>query len=424
MVKLGCQAHNHRMKIVCSLPLYALYAAMLMLSACSREAPSDPTPVSLPVAAAADSMAPNLSAGPDGTILLSWIEPVGDGHALKFSEFVDPAWAEPRVVADGDDWFVNWADFPSVVALSESLWAAHWLVSQEAGGYAYDIHAAFSADSGASWTEPFIPHTDGTDTEHGFVSLFPDSNGLGILWLDGRKMVNEYDENEVRASGMTLRAATFAQDALPVRESLVDDLVCDCCQTDIALTSDGPIAIYRDRTTAERRDIYVSRREFGEWQPGIAVNNDRWDINACPVNGPVIQANGERVAAIWFTAANDAPLVKVAWSSDAGRTFSAPVTVDSDRPLGHVGATLLPDGDLAVSWLRSDSEGGGNLFIKRISPTGDTSDAVAVALAADVFAFSVPQIAVRESDLILAWTAENEGTYGVKSVLIPLSNLD
>ncbi|MGI9205423.1 MAG: sialidase family protein [Woeseiaceae bacterium] len=412
------------MKKAWSFTTYAVSAATFMLTACSQDASKPRSPTHLPVAAAADSMAPNISTGADGTILLSWIEPAGDGHALRFSEYGDRAWSSPRVVAQGENWFVNWADFPSVVALTESLWASHWLVSQAAGGYAYNINAALSADSGASWSEVFTPHNDGTETEHGFVSLFPDSAGVGVLWLDGRKMINEYDENDVRASGMTLRAGTFARDTLPVRESLVDDLVCDCCQTDIALTADGPVAIYRNRTTGETRDIYVSRREFGEWQPGVAVSDDDWQIDACPVNGPVIQASGDRVAAVWFTGADDVPLVKAAWSTDAGRTFSDPVTVDSDRPLGHVGATLLPDGDLVVNWLRSDSAGGGNLFVKRISAQGEMGVDVPVDLAADVFAFSVPQIAAHDDELILAWTEENNGVYGIGSALIPLSMVD
>jgi hypothetical protein len=156
-------------------------------------------------------MAPNLSSGhlssgPDGTLILSWIEPEGDEDALRFAVFQDDAWGQSRKVVSGDNWFVNWADFPSVVPISGSQWAAHWLVRREAGGYAYDIHAAFSEDAGNSWSEPFVPHTDGTDTEHGFVTLFPDPDGIGMIWLDGRKYINEYDENDVAASGMTLRA--------------------------------------------------------------------------------------------------------------------------------------------------------------------------------------------------------------------------
>lgn len=406
------------------LPLFALSGVSFMLAACSPEPTVAPAPVHLSVAAAEDAMAPNISTGPDGTILLSWIEPAGNGHALKVSQFDERTWSSPRLVAQADNWFVNWADFPSVVAISGSLWASHWLVRREAGGYAYDIHAALSMDSGSSWSEAFIPHNDGTDTEHGFVSLFPDSGGVGMLWLDGRKMVNEFDENDVRASGMALRAGTFGTDTLPVREALVDDLVCDCCQTDIAVTATGPVAIYRNRTTEETRDIYVSRREFGEWQPGIAISNDGWEIDACPVNGPVIRANGDRVAAVWFTGANDVPQVKAAWSADAGRTFSAPVSVDTDRPSGHVGAALLPGGDLVVSWLRSDSAGGGNLLVKRVSPQGGMSDDLLIELATDVFAFSVPQIAISNDDLILAWTEEQEGVYGIGSALIPVAILD
>lgn len=412
------------MRKVRPLSLFVCSAVSLLLAACAPEPTTLPAPAGLPVAAAADAMAPNISTGPDGTVLLSWIEPAGSGHALKFSQLGERSWDSPRIVAQGDNWFVNWADFPSVIAVSESLWASHWLVSREAGGYAYDIHAALSADSGASWSEAFIPHSDSTDTEHGFVSLFPDSNGVGMLWLDGRKMVNEFDANDVRTSGMTLRAGTFGPDTLPQRESLVDDLVCDCCQTDIALTADGPIAIYRNRTTAEKRDIYVSRREFGEWQPGVAVSNDDWEIDACPVNGPVIQASGDRVAAVWFTGANDVPVVKAAWSTDAGRSFSDPVIVDAARPLGHVGATLLPDGDLAVSWLQSDSAGGGNLLVKRVSVRGELGEDVTVEMAADVFAFSVPQIALRNDELILAWTEERDGVYGIGSAVLPVSSLD
>ena len=197
----------------------------------------------LQLAAAAGSMSPNLAAGPDGTTVLSWIEPEGTGHALRYSVFDDHAWSDTRTVVTGDNWFVNWADFPSVVPVSDSDWAAHWLVRREAGGYAYDIHAAFSADGGKSWSQPFLPHTDDTDTEHGFVTIFPDLDGIGMVWLDGRKFVNEYDENDVAASGMTLRSAVFDLDGIAKNEVLVDDLICDCCQTDVAVTSRGPVAV-------------------------------------------------------------------------------------------------------------------------------------------------------------------------------------
>lgn len=377
----------------------------------------------LPVAAAAGSMGPNMIRGADGTIVLSWIEPDGDGHALRHSRLQNGAWSDPRTVVRGDNWFVNWADFPSVVPISDSNWVAHWLVSQEAGGYAYDIRTAISADAGNTWSESIVPHTDETDTEHGFVSLFADSGGVGMIWLDGRKMVNEYDETDKVASGMTLRSATFDQELLPFKEALVDDLICDCCQTDIGVTADGPIAVYRNRTVNEVRDIYVSRREFGQWQPGYPVGDDNWEIAACPVNGPVIQAAGSTVAVAWFTAPNESPRVKVAWSDDSGRTFADPVEVAVDRPLGHVGSALLPNGDLALSWLRSTGAGGADLLLSRVSRSGEIGAPHVLEEAVDVFAFSVPQLTLEGDNLISVWTIEVDGTYDVASAIVPLNTL-
>jgi beta-lactamase class D len=401
-------------------PPIAATLLTLCLAACSP-APSPPPAVSLlDVPAAAGATAPNMVTGPEGTTVLSWIEPAGDGHALRYSVLQEAGWGPANQVARGDNWFVNWADFPSVVPLGGAMWAAHWLVSQPEGGYAYDVNVALSTDSGATWSAPFLPHFDGTPTEHGFVSLFPDSGGVGLVWLDGRKMVSEYDENDVAASGMTLRTATFGEDQTPIRSAMIDDLTCDCCQTDVVLTPDGPIAVYRDRTVGEIRDIYVSRRAFGEWQPGVPVAEDRWEIPACPVNGPVIRASGDQVVVAWFTAANDVPLVKAAWSDDRGKTFAAPVIVGNDIPLGHVGAVLLPDGDLVVGWHERAGEGEARLALRRTAANGDRSDVYYPAIAPDIFAFSVPQLAYRDDAIVVAWTNSADNNYSVASAIIPL----
>ena len=423
MVNCRARSHNGLMsKLISKYQLYAL-GCLAFVAACTPSEPPNTTVAMLDSPAANGSMAPNLSKGHDGTTLLSWIEANGDGNALKFSLFEENSWSSPIEVTRGDNWFVNWADFPSVVAVSESLWAAHWLVSQPAGGYAYDVNIALSSDSGVTWSESFLTHKDGTPTEHGFVSLFNDADRLGAVWLDGRKTANEYDENDVRASGMTLRAGTYSYGQTESDGVLLDDLICDCCQTDVALTGSGPVAIYRNRTVDEQRDIFISRRVDGAWQKGVPVNDDAWDIAACPVNGPVIKADGQTVAAAWFTGANEEPRVKAAWSNDAGRSFAAPIEIDAEQPLGRAGSALLPGGDLVVSWLRSVGGGRANLMLKRISQQGGQSADYVVAEAPDVFAFSVPQLVSSGTDLLLVWTAETDHEYNVKSAAIPIALL-
>jgi len=415
------------MKKSTSAPLCFVLPGLLLIAACGGPQPTTSdasgTITALQVPSAEGSIGPNLIKGQDGTIVLSWMEPDGEGKSLRHSTYTDGAWSDPRTVISGDNWFANWADFPSVVPVSDTLWAAHWLVSREAGGYAYDVHTAVSSDGGDSWSDSKSPHSDGTDTEHGFVTLFADAGAVGMIWLDGRQMVNEYDENDVGASGMTLRFANVDKDMSVSNDALVDNLVCDCCQTDVALTAEGPVAVYRDRTVDEVRDIYVSRRVDGEWQPGYAVSADNWEIAACPVNGPIIQADGQHVAVVWFTGVNEEPRVKAAWSDDAGRTFSDPIEIDANHPVGRVGAALLPNGDIAVSWLRSTGLGGSELRLRRVTRNGDLGEDYLLEEAKDVFSFSVPQITRDGDNLIVAWTNEVEGVYSVASAVVPAAML-
>jgi len=144
------------------------------------------------------------------------------------------------------------------------------------------------------------------------------------------------DEDAPASESMTLRYAAIDAEGKLSDEAQLDERVCECCQTSAAMTSEGPIAVYRDRSQTEVRDIYfVKKQSNSAWSGPTAVHTDNWQINACPVNGPSIAADGRRVAVAWFTGANDAPRVKVAFSSDAGahcRLFSASASFIPVRP--------------------------------------------------------------------------------------------
>lgn len=84
-------------------------------------------------------------------------------------------------------------------------------------------------------------HDDGTPTEHGFASLWPQSRGtLGIVWLDGRNTSGGHDHDDRGSTGaMTLRAATFGAGGGKRAEFELDAMTCDCCQTDTAVSGRG-----------------------------------------------------------------------------------------------------------------------------------------------------------------------------------------
>ena len=70
--------------------------------------------------AAPGSGEPNLALAPDGSMLLSWTERDGEGYRLKFARRQSgDEWSAPREIAQGDDWFVNWADFPSMAVAED-----------------------------------------------------------------------------------------------------------------------------------------------------------------------------------------------------------------------------------------------------------------------------------------------------------------
>jgi hypothetical protein len=80
-----------------------------------------------------DSREPELTATPDGRIILSWVERLSEKrYALRAAVLDQDRWSEPRTVSEGENWFINWADFPSIVALKDGSLAAHWLVKSSA----------------------------------------------------------------------------------------------------------------------------------------------------------------------------------------------------------------------------------------------------------------------------------------------------
>ncbi len=352
------------------------------------------------------SAEPHLAAD-DAGLLLSWLEenPEEGVFALRFSRLAGDAWDPALTVVEGSDFFVNWADFPSVFSLGEGRLAAHWLQRGPAGGYDYGVRVAFSEDGGATWTaEPWVPHEDGTPTEHGFVSMVPlPDGGGGVVWLDGRDFASPEVQAHERRPGMAIRfrALPFAGPGGP--EVVLDELTCDCCQTDAVPVPGGAIVAYRDRSPDEIRDIAVVRLENGSWTEPRIVHDDHWEIAACPVNGPALAAREESVALAWFTAAQDQPRVHLAFSRDGGRTFGSPVRVDEGAPVGRVDAELLPDGSALVSWLEGRGEEA-EILVRRVEADGGKGLPRVVARTSAARASGFPQMMADEAGIVFAWT--------------------
>jgi hypothetical protein len=196
-------------------------------------------------------------------------------------------------------------------------------------------------------------------------------------------------------------------------EWLVDERVCDCCQTSAVPTTDGVVVAYRDRSDDEVRDISVSRFADGAWSAPVSVHADAWQINACPVNGPVVTAAGDDVAVAWFTAVGDAPKTLLAFSGDGGRTFGEPIRLDVDPTLGRIGM-VMPDANRVLVTSLEQSGGRGWIVIREARRDGGTGDSVPIATTSIARSSGFARLALSGSRLTVAWTTVGEdGSAGV-----------
>jgi hypothetical protein len=194
-----------------------------------------------------------------------------------------------------------------------------------------------------------------------------------------------------------------------VEESPLDSRVCDCCQTAMAAIEGGFFVAYRDRSNEEIRDISTVRFASGRWSEPRALASDGWHLTGCPVNGPQVAADGNRVAVAWFTASKDEPRVQVVFSADGGETFGAPIRVDPGQALGRVDVELV-GADAVVTWLGRGTRGG-EILARRISPKGDGSEAVVIARTGADRASGFPRVASYGGAIYVAWT-ENSTRQG------------
>jgi len=347
---------------------------------------------------------PALFTDPAGAVFLSWIEETDSlTHRLVYSQLKDSNWTEPRTIASGQNWFVNWADFPRLASDGRGNMMATWLQKNGRGTYAYDVMMTFSSD-GNAWKQPAKLNEDGKEAEHGFVSIIthPDS-GFIVAWLDGRNTMpmpaGSHDHEGHEGGAMSLRAAILDKDGKKRNEKEIDQRTCDCCQTALALGSGGALLLYRDRSEQEVRDIQIARMDQQNWLEPEPLSKDGWVVNGCPVNGPRVAANGTKAVVAWYTEAQDQPAVYAAFSEDGGASFGQRIRIHDSIPLGRVGLVLAGHDMAYISWME-----GSRILVRPVSPDGTTGPVYQVAENSSARSAGFPQVTEAGNQLIIAWT--------------------
>jgi len=298
----------------------------------------------------------NLASTTEDGLLMSWFEPLDSVNmSIKFSEFSGGVWTKPSIVKKSRNFFVNWADSPSIFQHKGDTIVLYWPEKSAAGTYDYNVNVAVSVDRGSTWNDAVIPHRDNGKGEHGFLSFYNDlDQKLSMVWLDGRNMSDGHDGDGY--GEMNLYLTSFDQKLELEQEMQMDIRVCECCPTAAVTTDNAVLIAYRDRSHDEIRNINILRYSAGEWEEPYAVHNDNWKIAGCPVNGPALEVRDSNIGISWFTAGDETARVLAAFSDNEGKTFGEPLRIDAGNPLGRVDLIWLDNETILVSWIETGAE--------------------------------------------------------------------
>lgn len=350
---------------------------------------------------------------------MSWLQQLDSTqYALQVSTFYEGKWGNPEIVVSSDQFFVNWADFPSLVTYNGRVIAAHWLQKVEGGTYAYHVKISFRNSDG-TWSQAITPHTDNTPTEHGFVSLLAlDEDHILAVWLDGRNTSGSHHDSHDQHSGhgasdlttaMTLRSAVVAREGSLSYEQEIDSAVCDCCQTSLVATPTGAMVIYRNRSEKEIRDIAISRYDLGNhsWSKPEILHDDGWNIEGCPVNGPRLASKGNSIVATWFTVDGETPVIKAKRSDDGGQSFGRTHIIDK-QSVGRVDVVLDDERNAWISWI-GKKEGESHLALRRLSDRNQLSDVFLVSGVSEKRSSGFPRMIWTDQKMYMALTDPENG---------------
>ena len=399
--------------------------ALAILSGCHKGAPTlhirtEQTPTS------DASIVPQATRLAQGRILVSWQRPIPfGGYSFEMAIRSGEQWSEVRQIASGGNLSMFSSDLPAVAQLPGGKLLAYWELKEATKDdpYATSIQTATSTDEGRTWGPTKTPYGKALAGQHSFISWFPNDQGIGLLWLDADErakvrlvsMGTQTHSDDMMGS-IGLRYASLDSRGNEMSDSFIDPITCECCPTSAAVTQRGPVVVYRGRQEAPGtqpsevnpyratvRDIFITRLQGNQWTKPHRVYADNWVINACPDNGPAVDANGKNVVVAWWTASGNQPKVQVAFSADSGDNFGNPIRVDARQGEGQVTVALLPRGKAAVvGWLED-----GQTWARYVRATGETSSPVALGPAP--FHSRLPRWIANNNDSVTAvWTRKDQ----------------
>lgn len=239
---------------------------------------------------------------------------------------------------------------PAVTFGPSGQLAVAWSERRDAGD-AVDLVVRASGDAGTTLGVPAIVNDDrtpppawrklsrqrwvkrGASGYHGFPGLaFLPDGSLFAAWLDGRDDWSGEPEPPYAA----IYSATSPDGGQSWKaNTLLADSICSCCRIDAATDASGRLALSYRSARSDFRDpaLAVSRDRGRTFPLDTVVSADRWRLQACPSQGPVIAwSHDEGGWMAWYTGASPAGVYLMPWHLDHGAAgLSRPLSDSLER---------------------------------------------------------------------------------------------
>ncbi|MFZ6052960.1 T9SS type A sorting domain-containing protein [Halocola ammonii] len=221
---------------------------------------------------------PRVVVDSEGTPIVMW----SDNGAVQVAKWDGSAFGEPQQV-NPENTTVATATWmgPGIAAFEDRIYVVYTETSSAEGGN--EIKICSSTDGGETFSNPQTV-TENADLTR-FSEITVDENGNPVVAYISFPESMDHHEWLVRTSSDF--GSTFSEPALASGWSSETTEACDCCPASLIRSDNTLITLFRDNNS-DIRNIWAgfSSNSGETFTAGYDVDQQNWEISACPASGP------------------------------------------------------------------------------------------------------------------------------------------
>lgn len=220
-----------------------------------------------------------------------------------------------------------------------------------------DVRFSYSTDGGKSFAPAVTVNNDGYEIGHSFNEMLVAEDGeVTLVWLDGRER-----KTDPKYHGSALYSAygRIGDDGIEFSNTKLADQTCVCCRISMTYTADDKVAaMWRHIYDDNIRDHAITTFDDKNQQAiPYRASFDQWQINGCPHQGPGLSINKEnRYHMVWFNNGTKGKGLFYAYSDDAGKSQSKPVSLGDFNKQSQYAHVVSTDKLVDVVWTQFEGD--------------------------------------------------------------------